>query len=30
MFHVEQLFRICLILDNMIPYTGLSCIVRVV
>lgn len=30
MFHVEQLFRICLILDNMIPSTGLSCIVRVV
>ncbi len=30
MFHVEQLFRICLILDNMIPRTGLSCIVRVV
>lgn len=30
MFHVEQLFRICLILDNMIHRTGLSCIVRVV
>lgn len=30
MFHVEQLFRICFILDNMIPRTGLSCMVRVV
>lgn len=30
MFHVEQLFRICFILDNMIPCAGLSCIVRVV
>lgn len=30
MFHVEQLFRIFLILDNMIPRIGLSCIVRVV
>ena len=28
MFHVEQLFRICLILDNMIRRAGLSCVVR--
>ena len=28
MFHVEQFFRICLILDNMIPRAGLTCVVR--